>query len=134
WLAGRYQADQERVDRAVAAVLPLAPAAARAAQAFGSALALLGRMAQPHREAVVVGSASEAPVSAALRAVRDISTAGDMLLLLDPASDVDGRHALQDLAIAEGRYPATDPALTVYVCRGGVCRLPVHDADAVRHA
>ena len=134
WLAGRYQADQERVDRAVAAVLPLAPAAARAPQAFGSALALLDRMAQPHREVVVVGSASEAPVSAALRAVRDNSTAGDVLLLLDPASDVDGRHALQDLAIAEGRYPATDHALTVYVCRGGVCRLPVHDADAVRHA
>ncbi|HEX7000641.1 MAG TPA: thioredoxin domain-containing protein [Trueperaceae bacterium] len=134
WRAGRLLSDAERIDRAVSAVLPLARAAAEAPQALGSALALLAEMARPEREVVLVGSRGGSEMPAILRAVREGTGPGDVLLLLDPADERGGSHPLADLPLTQGRYPPEGGRATVYVCRGGACRLPVHDADGVRRA
>ncbi len=134
WRAGRYGSDRERTDRARAAVLPLVPAAAGAPQAFGSALELLALMARPEREVVVVGSRADPAVSEALRAVRDAASPADVLLLLDESDASSDDHPLRGLPLVEGRYPDGEHDVTVYVCRGGVCRLPVHDANAASRA
>ncbi len=134
WRAGRILSDGDRVDRAVAAVLPLARAAADAPQALGSALALLNDMTRPEREVVIVGSRAGPDMPEVLRAVRENTVAGDVLLLLDPADELEGSHPLASLPLAQGRYPPASGGVTAYVCRGGACRLPVHDADGVRRA
>ena len=133
WWAGRYLSDQAMQDRAVEALWPLLPAAASAPQALASTLAALREMTAGVREVVVVGRREDLAVAAALAAVRGAAREDDALLLLDPADEEEGRHPLAGLALAAGRYPPRAP-LTVYVCRGGVCDLPVHDAAEVGRA
>ncbi len=133
WWAGRYLSDGGMQERALGALTPLLSAAASAPQSFGTALAALLEMTSAPREVVVVGARHEADTAAALEAVRGAAAGGDALLLLDPADEDAGRHPLAGLPLAEGRYPPEAP-VTVYVCRGGVCELPVHDAAAARRA
>ncbi len=134
WRAGRYRSDLEAQDRARQAVVPLAPAAAGAPQAFGTLLELLIEMRASEREVVVVGSRGSDAVEEVLGAVRSSGRHSDVLLLLDPGDAQGGRHPLADLPLSEGRYPGDDAPVTVYVCLAGVCRLPVHDADAAVRA
>ncbi|HZW27042.1 MAG TPA: thioredoxin domain-containing protein [Trueperaceae bacterium] len=133
WWAGRYLSDHGMQERALEALWPLLPAAASAPQAFATTLAALREMTGDAREVVVVGERDRPEVAAALAAIREAGRGDEALLLLDPADEAGDGHPLAGLGLAEGRYPPSAP-LTVYVCRGGTCDLPLHDPAAVERA
>ena len=125
WWAARYRSAPEAAERATAALLGVAEGAGTAPQAFGSALRLLSLDAADQREIVLVAAADAPELAAALAVVRRWGRPGDVVLQL--SSTV---HPLADLPLAAGRVTAAEPtSLSAYVCRGGVCRLPVNEAN-----
>ncbi|HZJ10528.1 MAG TPA: thioredoxin domain-containing protein [Trueperaceae bacterium] len=124
WWAARYRSDREAQARALTALQGVDDGAGTAPQAFGTALRLLAMEATAEREIVLVAGADSAALAGALASVSSLVRPADVVLQLDDAT-----HPLAQLALAEGRVAGeVQGYLTAYVCSGGVCDLPVHDA------
>src|SRR5690606_27231391 len=130
WWAARYRSAPEAAERATAALLGVAEGAGTAPQAFGTALRLLSLDAAGEREVVLVAPKDAPELEAAMAVLRRLARPADVVLHLDSSA-----HPLADLPLAAGRVSDTQPkGLTAYVCRGGVCRLPVTEVSELEQS
>ena len=121
WWTARYRSDAAAAERALGALQGVSEGASAAPQAFGSALRLLSLDAGAEREIVLVAAEDAPELPAALEVVNRLARPDDVVLQLDTAA-----HRLAGLPLAAGRVSGETPVgVTAYVCRGGVCRLPV---------
>ncbi len=108
---------------AIGALRLIGGALAQSPTAFGHALAALDNYTGNPLEIVVVGNHSAPGTQALVAAATGSYVPNKVLVVADPAK------TSAQLPLLAGRLETDQP--TAYVCRRGVCRLPVTDANAL---
>ena len=126
WWVARYRSDRAMEERALRGLRPPAEAVRSAPQAFASAVRLLDLAAGPEREVVIVAQEGSDELAAMMTALREHDDGTAVVLVV-----TGGDHVLASVPLLEGRVSRAAVPPAAYVCRGGVCDLPVHDGAAL---
>jgi uncharacterized protein YyaL (SSP411 family) len=108
---------------AIGAIRSILDAAKRSPQAFGHLLCAVDLYTGDPKEVVIVGSPSRADWHEMKEAMRQTYLPNKVLVI----SDQPGGDDAERIPLLADRY-AIDGRATAYVCRRGVCHLPVHTA------
>ncbi|HET7483052.1 MAG TPA: thioredoxin domain-containing protein, partial [Actinomycetota bacterium] len=118
--------DTRYEEPAIKAMRLVAPAARRSPLGFGCLLSAVHRYVADPREIAVAGEPGAPDTEAMVAAVRPLFPSADVLVV-GPADGTSSWPLLRDRAVVGGRAAA-------YVCRRGVCDLPVTSLDEAKRA
>ncbi|HEX2049589.1 MAG TPA: thioredoxin domain-containing protein [Actinomycetota bacterium] len=122
----RLTGDDAYEDRALGVVRLLRDAARRSPLGFGHLLQAVDFAVGDAVEIVVVGDRTADDTRALLNTARDRYLPNKVIAYSERATDDEARR----IPLLAGRAPS-DGRATAYVCRRGVCNLPVHEPDAL---
>jgi uncharacterized protein YyaL (SSP411 family) len=118
--------ENEYESHALGAIRLVRDAIVRVPLGFGHWLGAVDFYTAPAAEVVIVGNKDSVDMQEMLRLVRERFRPNKVLVATSPGSSL-----VDDLPLLKGRGEVNGAA-TAYVCRNGVCKLPVTTVDALR--